>query len=66
MVENTCAYLQYMCWMGNLYNWPDNEDQSWQNVNDIICDMPQPMMNKRGHLTFPEMSLKEAEEKSRE
>ena len=50
-----------MCQTGNLYNWPDDEDQSWQDVNDIICDMPQPMMNNRGHLTFPEKSLKDAE-----
>ena len=26
--------------------------------------MPQPLMNNRGYLTFPEKSLKEAEEKS--
>ena len=51
---------------GNLYNCPDDEDQSWQDVNDIICDMPQPMMNNRGHFSFPEKSLKEAEKKSME
>ena len=55
-----------MCWTGNFYNWPDDENQSWQDVNDIICDMPQPTMNNRGHLIFPEKLLKEAEEKSME
>ena len=55
-----------MCQTGNLYDWPDDEDQSWQDVNDIICDMPQPMMSNRGHLTFPENLIKKAEEKSME
>ena len=36
------------------------------SVYDTICDMPQPTMNNRSHLTFPEKLLKEAEEKSME
>ena len=55
-----------MCWTGNLYSRPDDEDQSWQDVSDIICYMAQPMMTNRGHLTFPEKSLKEGEKKSME
>ena len=53
-----------MCPSGNLYNWLYDEDQSWQDVNDIICEMPQPVMSNRGHLTFPKKSLKKVEEKS--
>ena len=65
-VDGREACLQYMCQTGNLYDWPDDEDQSWQDVNDIICDMPQPIMSNRGHLTFPENLVKKAEEKSME
>ena len=53
-----------MCPAVNFCNWLYDEDQSWQDVNDIICDMPQPMMSNRGHLTFPKKSFKKAEEKS--
>ena len=58
------ACILKMCWTGNLYNWPDNEDQCWQDVNDIIFDMPQPVMDNIDYLTFHEKSLKEAEKKS--
>ena len=46
---------------GALYHWPDEDDQFWQELKDIICDMPHPHLNNcRGQLVFPEESLENA------
>ena len=46
---------------GNLYDWPSDEDHSWQPIDDSIYTIPTPdVVNNRGQLTFPANSLEEA------
>ena len=46
---------------GHFYSWPALDVLSWQDINDIVCTMPQTLMDNRGHLQFSETPMPEAE-----
>ena len=60
-IDGKEAFLQHMVRNGNFSSWPVLDDLSWQDINNIVCTMPQPIMDNRGHLQFPETSMTEDE-----
>lgn len=45
--------LMYFCRTGNLYQWMTEDDDTWQPITDIICEIPSPsLLNNRGQLDF--------------
>ena len=60
-IDRKEAFLRYMVQDGHFYSWPALDVLSWQDINDIVCTMPQTLMDNRGHLQFSETSMPEAE-----
>ena len=56
-IDNEDVNLRYMAKSGSMYCWPDEDDESWQGKNDIICVIPHPAYLMRDLLEFPEETL---------
>ncbi len=57
-LDGTDASLRYLTKSGNLYQWLSDQDDYWQPVEDIICDVPFPnLANNRGQLVFEQEIL---------
>ena len=46
---------------GNFYSWPVLDDLLWQDINNIVCLIPEALMDNRDYFQFPETSMTEAE-----